>query len=309
MATSALTDLERRRDRFDPASARLKLKRLRELKRTRLARADQVRRLHEVLCFMRAYPDNADVLGAVEAMLARFDRRADLRAHRAALAYSGIAGTTIWFPLLLPTALWLAQRWPDPARAGARRHRSRRLDRAPCCRPADAGRGARAARVEAAGLRGARRGAWRRETDADLPRPARRRDAGRRAHARGVLRRHQSELACCCRDRTRRARTRAALPRRATGVAAGTAARASGPICAGDDAPAALGAPATSADAEAMIDARARSDGHARRDLDAFAFANARDAWLDRRRRRPGLRADRHAAASAAPSCRRSTAA
>ena len=45
-------------------------------------------------------------------MLARFDRRADLRAHRDALAYSGIAGTTIWFPFFYPTALWLAQRWP-----------------------------------------------------------------------------------------------------------------------------------------------------------------------------------------------------
>ena len=112
MATSAITDLERRRDRFGPASARVKLSRLRELARTRLARADQVRRLHEVLCFMRAYPDNAEVLRAVEAMLSRFDRRADLRAHRDALAYSGIAGTTIWFPFFYPTALWLAQRWP-----------------------------------------------------------------------------------------------------------------------------------------------------------------------------------------------------
>ena len=42
MATSALTDLERRRDRFDPASARLKLKRLHELKRARLARAEEL---------------------------------------------------------------------------------------------------------------------------------------------------------------------------------------------------------------------------------------------------------------------------
>jgi len=112
MAMSAITDLERRRDRFDPASARVKLKRLRELQRTRLARAGQVERLHEVLCFMRAYPDNAGVLRAVEAMLARFDRRADLQAHRDALAYSGIAGTTIWFPFFYPTALWLAQHWP-----------------------------------------------------------------------------------------------------------------------------------------------------------------------------------------------------
>ena len=112
MATSALTDLERRKDRFDPGSGRIKLKRLRELQRTRLARAEQVQRLHEVLCFMRAYPDDAAVLDAVEAMLARFERRADLRAHRDALAYSGIAGTTIWFPFFYPTALWLAERWP-----------------------------------------------------------------------------------------------------------------------------------------------------------------------------------------------------
>ena len=39
-------------------------------------------------------------------------RRADLCAHRDALAYSGIAGTTLWFPFFYPTALWLAQRWP-----------------------------------------------------------------------------------------------------------------------------------------------------------------------------------------------------
>src|SRR5512139_95766 len=113
MATSALTDLERRKDRFDPASARLKLARLRELARARLGRADQVRRLHEVLCFMRAYPDDARVLRTVEAMLPRFDQRTDLRTHRDALAYSGIAGTTIWFPFFYPTALWLTQRWPS----------------------------------------------------------------------------------------------------------------------------------------------------------------------------------------------------
>jgi hypothetical protein len=109
---SALRDLERRKDRFDPASARIKLQRLRELARARYARADQVRRLHEVLCFMRAYPDSAGVLHAVESILDGFDRRSDLRAHREALAYSGIAGTTLWFPFFYPTALWLAERWP-----------------------------------------------------------------------------------------------------------------------------------------------------------------------------------------------------
>ena len=112
MATSALRELERRRDRFDPASARIKLQRLRELARTRLARADQVRRLHEALCFLRAYPDDADVLQAVESILEGFERRGDLRAHRDALAYSGIAGTTLWFPFFHPTALWLTEHWP-----------------------------------------------------------------------------------------------------------------------------------------------------------------------------------------------------
>jgi hypothetical protein len=112
MATSSLRELERRKDRFDAESARIKLQRLRELARTRLPRADQVRRLHEVLCFMRAYPDNADVLRQVDSMLDGYDRRHDLRAHRDALAYSGIAGTALWFPFFFPTALWLAQRWP-----------------------------------------------------------------------------------------------------------------------------------------------------------------------------------------------------
>ena len=112
MATSALRDLERRKDRFDSASTRIKLRCLRELSRARLARAEQVERLHEVLCFMRAYPDSAEVLGAVESILDSFDRRRDLRVHREALAYSGITGTALWFPFFYPTALWLAQRWP-----------------------------------------------------------------------------------------------------------------------------------------------------------------------------------------------------
>jgi hypothetical protein len=113
MATSALRQLERRKDRFDAASVRIKLQCLRQLARARLASADQVRRLHELLCFMRAYPDSTEVLRAVDSILNGFDRRHDLRAHREALAYSGIAGTTLWFPFFYPTALWLAQRWPD----------------------------------------------------------------------------------------------------------------------------------------------------------------------------------------------------
>jgi hypothetical protein len=112
MSTSALTDLEQRKAHFDPAATRIKLARLRQLAHSRLGSADQVRRLHELLCFMRAYPDSPAVLRTVAAMLQAFDRRADLRFHRDELAYSGIAGTVLWFPFFYATACWLVERWP-----------------------------------------------------------------------------------------------------------------------------------------------------------------------------------------------------
>ena len=112
MSISALKKLEQHKDRFDPASARIKRACVRTLARTRLASADQVRRLHEVLCFLRAYPDDATVFAVVTKALERFDRRADLQRHRDDLAYSGIAGTTLWFPFFYPTARRLAAAWP-----------------------------------------------------------------------------------------------------------------------------------------------------------------------------------------------------
>jgi hypothetical protein len=73
-------------------------------------------KLHEALCFLRAYPDDRAVLEQVERMLAAFERRADLRRHAAALADSGIAGTAIRFRFFSPTAQWLARHWPDRLR-------------------------------------------------------------------------------------------------------------------------------------------------------------------------------------------------
>ena len=113
MTARALVDLERLRDEYTPYADASKLVALRTLARSRLRTADQVRRLHEVLCFLRAWPADAAVLRQVERLLAGFGRRADLRAHREALAYSGIVGTVIWFPFFHPTARWIAQRWPD----------------------------------------------------------------------------------------------------------------------------------------------------------------------------------------------------
>ncbi len=116
MSSTPLAALERCRLEFGAAAAATKLALLKQLARTRLARARDVRRLHEALCFTRAYPDNAAVLAQVEAMLARFAERADLRKFRAALADSGIAGTAIHFRFFAGQALWLAERWPAQLR-------------------------------------------------------------------------------------------------------------------------------------------------------------------------------------------------
>jgi hypothetical protein len=116
MSSSSLAALERCRLEFGPKAAGVKLALLKQLARSRLRSARAVRRLHEALCFMRAYPDDAKVLAQVQGMLAGFARRADLRAHRAALADTGIAGTSIHYRFFAGQAQWLAASWPDRLR-------------------------------------------------------------------------------------------------------------------------------------------------------------------------------------------------
>jgi hypothetical protein len=112
MATSDLTALERAKDSYGNGCAAVKLALLRRLGNARLGTPREVLRLHEALCFLRAYPDDAAVLAAVERQLMRFDRRADLLQHRDQLADSGIAGTAICTRFFWATACWFARRWP-----------------------------------------------------------------------------------------------------------------------------------------------------------------------------------------------------
>jgi hypothetical protein len=111
-AALALSRLESLCDTYDGGVAATKLELLRRLERGRLSAPDAVRRLHEVLCFLRAYPDDAAVLARVEKMLAAFAERSDLRRHAESLANSGIAGTPIDFRFYWYSASWLARRWP-----------------------------------------------------------------------------------------------------------------------------------------------------------------------------------------------------
>ena len=112
MTTATLGALERCKDQYGAGCAEAKLQLLRRLARADLRSARAVRRLHEVLCFLRPYPDDARLLAQVESMLARFAARPDLRRARAALADSGIAGTAIRYRFFWSTLRWLARRWP-----------------------------------------------------------------------------------------------------------------------------------------------------------------------------------------------------
>ena len=109
-ALRALEDL--RTATGDDAAARRRAC-LAVLARRSLRGARAVERLHEALCFLRAYPDDAGILAEAGAMLAGFSRRPDLRRHARALENTGIAGTAIRFPFYAGTARWLAERWGD----------------------------------------------------------------------------------------------------------------------------------------------------------------------------------------------------
>ncbi len=108
-----LERLESLREEFGATAASEKLRLLAELEHKSLGRAAEVGRLHEALCFSRAWPDNPKLLATVNRMLKHFSERADLNRFAGALEDSGIDGTDIRFRFYRVTALWLAQRCGD----------------------------------------------------------------------------------------------------------------------------------------------------------------------------------------------------
>jgi hypothetical protein len=111
-----LTKLESLRAQFGAEAEASKAELLQELDAIALPKAHDVLRLHETLCFIRAYPDSPRILELVRRMLCRFSERRDLRRHRDGLRNSGIAGTEIRFGFFCFTAEWLARRWSDKIR-------------------------------------------------------------------------------------------------------------------------------------------------------------------------------------------------
>jgi hypothetical protein len=115
-AAAALRRLARVRDQHAPGLEARKLEALRVLERARLGTAREVETLHEILCFLRAYPDSRQLLATVVRMLEAFDRRPDLRRQARALENSGIAGTVLRDRFFAPLVRWLVWRWPERLR-------------------------------------------------------------------------------------------------------------------------------------------------------------------------------------------------
>ena len=108
-----LRELERVRDAFAPGDGARKLELLDRLDRARLGTPAEVLRFHECLCFLRAYPDDAQVLARVDRILEGFEHRRDLRRFARKLLDTGIAGTDLYYSFYWPMARWLVERWPD----------------------------------------------------------------------------------------------------------------------------------------------------------------------------------------------------
>ena len=110
---SILTALEAAKEQFDEDSDSFKAELLDVLAKARCRTAPELLRFHELLCFMRAYPDGPLVFERVEQLLACFDYRTDLKKHAKDLVNTGIAGTRIDYEFYWVTAEWLCRHWPQ----------------------------------------------------------------------------------------------------------------------------------------------------------------------------------------------------
>jgi hypothetical protein len=111
-AAPALASLERLGRQYGPGLGARKLALLARLARDPLPTAGGVKRLHELLLFLDAYPDDRRVRAQTRRMLREYRDRSDLRRHRAALAGTGIAGTDTPYRFFWPTAQWISGTWP-----------------------------------------------------------------------------------------------------------------------------------------------------------------------------------------------------
>jgi hypothetical protein len=115
-AASLVRALARAAPRFSAGDRRAKLRLLEALRACHIRQPGVLAALHETLCFLQAYPDDARVLEGVDEGLAGMAARVKRLGPAArALGDTGIAGTALDHPFGLPMARWLASRFPAAA--------------------------------------------------------------------------------------------------------------------------------------------------------------------------------------------------
>jgi hypothetical protein len=102
------------RNRYDATSSAEKLDLLEFLARSAVRSVRELRRLHSVLCFIRAFPDTHAHHRLAATQLARFSQRitAQPAANGSALWDTGIAGTPVHYAFSYHVARWLRRRAP-----------------------------------------------------------------------------------------------------------------------------------------------------------------------------------------------------
>ena len=117
--TQALLELlNSAKNRFTPADCGTKVSLLRTLRKREVRDVPCLIQFHEILCFLRAYPDNPEVLRLVEQALEGFAARVDLvkgngrSAELKKLRDTGIVHTTVYYPYPHAMAKWLVNRFP-----------------------------------------------------------------------------------------------------------------------------------------------------------------------------------------------------
>ncbi|MBU2676899.1 MAG: hypothetical protein KJP16_07415, partial [Gammaproteobacteria bacterium] len=109
---SQVKELARIKGRFDSASADEKLSLVRHLQSTAISSASDLSKLHDTLCFIRAFPDSDELFQAANASLLMFEKRISKlnKTVRTALWDTGIGGTPVHYPFSIEVASWLARR-------------------------------------------------------------------------------------------------------------------------------------------------------------------------------------------------------
>jgi len=112
-----ITALGKLSRRFSPEDAAAKQDILQALQPLAIRSPAMLQRYHEILCFLRAYPDNREILRRAESELQNFADRvrplvADDDWAQARLSNTGIAETVVEYSYDWDMALWLAKNFP-----------------------------------------------------------------------------------------------------------------------------------------------------------------------------------------------------